>query len=147
MYSRFKHFQRPVSASFFVAPFMHCLVFFVRPQSSRCLYHCLGQSLTGLGGTQRSQVRVSASFRNVFVHLQNLVKLKGPLHNFDVLQFIGISKSPKGFPLLYFPQFEISESYFSHPKIKFSPWTSTLYQIFVTGVFSVLCTSSSNMFL
>ena len=38
----------------------------------------LVQRLIGLGGTQRSRVQVPASARNIFMHLQNRTRLKGP---------------------------------------------------------------------
>ena len=88
------------------------------------MYHFLVQTLIGLGGSQRSLVRVTASVRNFFVHLQNQTRLMGPLsfffatvrlfsrifnvskgsllQFFDILQQTGFSKKPKGSPLTIF---------------------------------------------
>ena len=56
--------------------------FFLRPQSSPCMYLFLVQTLIALGGTQRSRFLVPASARNFFVHLRNRTRLKVPPFNF-----------------------------------------------------------------
>ena len=56
--------------------------FFIRPQTSSCMYHFLVQHLLGSRWTQRSQVRVFASARNLFDHLRKRTRLKGPLFQF-----------------------------------------------------------------
>ena len=58
------------------------LDFFVRPQTSSCMYHFLVQTLLGLRWTQRSRVRVLALARNFFEHLRKRTRLKGPLFQF-----------------------------------------------------------------
>ena len=68
------------------------------------MYHFLVQILIGLGGTQRSRVRVRASGRNVFVHLQNRTRLKRPPYQFfwhSETFFENILMSPKN-PLYFF---------------------------------------------
>ena len=42
------------------------------------MYSFLVHTLIGLQGTQRSRIRVPATARNFFVHLQNRTSLKGP---------------------------------------------------------------------
>ena len=51
---------------------------FATPQSSHCMYQFLAERLISLVRIQRSQVRVLASARNVFVHVLNRIRLKGP---------------------------------------------------------------------
>ena len=80
--------------------------FFVRPQISvctdlcmyrPCMYHFLVQTLIGLGRNQRSWVQVPALARNLFVHLRNRTRLKGPPFSFfSALGIFFISLSPKG---------------------------------------------------
>ena len=64
------------------ARLLQWLDFFVRPQSSPCMYLFLVQTLICLAETQRLRVRVPASVSNFSVHLQNRKRLKGPPFDF-----------------------------------------------------------------
>ena len=95
--------------------------FFVRPQTSSCMYHFLQtslvhvyssvQSLLGLRWTQRSRVRVLALARNFFeqffrhcaIFFEFFSPSKGPTFKFfDILQETKVPKSPKSLPFYVF---------------------------------------------
>ena len=58
------------------------LLFFVKAQTSSCMYHFLVQILLDLRRTQRSRIRALALARNFFEHSQKQTRLKGPLFQF-----------------------------------------------------------------
>ena len=64
------------------ARLLQWLVFFVRPQTSPCMYHFLVQTSIGLRVAQRSRVRVPALARNFFEHFRKRTRLKGPSFQF-----------------------------------------------------------------
>ena len=81
-------------------------LFFVRPQTSTCMYHFLVQTLIGLRGTQLSRVRVPALTRNFFEHLGKRTRLKVPLFQFltalcDFFDFFAF-KGSTSFFLIFF---------------------------------------------
>ena len=110
--------------------------FFVRPQTSSCMYHFLQtslvyvyssvQSLLGLRWTQRSRVRILALARNFFEQFFSALcdffiffsalcyffrfffVFKGSHLQgfFDILQQTKVPKSPKGLPFYVFRHYE-----------------------------------------
>ena len=112
--------------------------FFVRPQTSSCMYHFLQtslvhvyssvQSLLGLRWTQRSRVRVLALARNFFEHFFSALcdffsiffAFKGSHLQvfFDILQQTKVPKSPKGLPFYVFRHYETVFSFSVFEKLK-----------------------------
>ena len=140
---------------FFVCAFWEKVaIFFVRPQSSPCMYRFFVTWVNRFSGNptvagsspcfslklfpafakpQETKGSLLSIFRLCETFSENFsMSPSDPIFNFsDIFQQIEFSKSPKGPPFRNFRHCEIFQNDHFRLKIRFSQWTSTLYPNFV----------------